>query len=149
MCKRPAHIVILVSAAAYKLLKFRHNSVEAAVARIVNAPFIVNFFSAVEAQNDVMHLTVCKIYNVVVYQHTVCCKSKAEIFAVLFFYAASVFNELFNRVPIHKRLSAEEIDLKIASRTRVFYKEVERALTRFKTHYGSVAVVFTLARKAI
>ena len=149
MGKGAAHIIVLVAPGLYQLLELRHNALIAAVACIVNAPFIVNFFSAVEAQNDVMHLTVCKIYNVVVYQHTVCSKSKAEIFAVLLFYAASVFNELFNRVPIHKRLSAEEINLKIVSRTRIFNKEVERALTRFKTHYGSVAVILTLARKAI
>lgn len=74
----PLHIITLVPARFDKLLKLRHDYVETAHARNGFAEMIVDFLSSVKAQHDVVHLFVCKLYDVVVNQHTVGRKRKAE-----------------------------------------------------------------------
>ena len=115
VCERTPHIVILALASLNELLELGYDLIEASVARVVNSEAVVYFFSAVEAEDYVAHLTVGKIYNVVVNKHTVGSESEAEILVVLFLNASRVRDELLYNVKIHKRLSAKEIDLEIVT----------------------------------
>ena len=113
------------------------------------AEVVMNLLSAVKTENNVVALLVGKLDNVVVNEHAVCGKGKAEILVVLLFNASCICHKLLYNVPIHKRLTAEEVNLKISSCARIFDKKIKRTLSRFKAHNSALARVFTLTCKAV
>ena len=149
MGKGAAHIIIFAAAGFNEFLKLRHNGVVASAPHIVHTVAVVNLFSAVKAQNDIAHLFVGKIYNVIVHKHAVCCECEAEVFALFFFYASCILHELFYNIKIHKRLAAEKINLKVAACARIFYQKVKCTFAYLKAHQRTLAVIFALACKAI
>ena len=48
-------------------------------------------------------------------KHTVCCKCKTEVFVVFLFNASCIGNNLLYNIKVHKRFSAEEVNLKVYS----------------------------------
>ena len=117
MCKSAAHIVILALARLYELLELGNDTVKASLALVVDSEAVVYLFSAVETENYVGTFTVCKVDNVVVNEHTVGGKRKAEVFVMLLLYASGISNKLFYDIKVQKGLTAKEIDLKVSSCT--------------------------------
>ena len=149
MSKRSAHIIIPAASRLNKVLEFRDNFFPASVARIVNAILVMNFFSAVKAENNIAHFAVGKVYNAFVNKHSVGGESKAKVLALFFLDAARVFDELFDHLKVHKRFAAEKVNLEIASRTRIFDEKVEGALSDLKAHKGAFAVILSLAGETV
>ena len=71
------------------------------------------------------------------------------VFIMLFFNRTSILYNLLYDVKVHQRFTAEEIDFQVLAFAAVFNKEVNRSFAHFKAHKSALAVVFTLARKAI
>lgn len=92
---------------------------------------VVDFLSAIKGQHDVVHLLVCKLYHVLVDEHAVGRERKTEIFAVFFFNRASVGNEIFDHLPVHKRFAAEKVHFEIATSAAVFNEKIKRAFAHF------------------
>ena len=113
MGKRPAHIIVFAAARLDEPLEFGNDAVPASLTGIVYAEAVVNLAATVEAEDDVAHLTVSKLYNVVVDENAVCRERESEIFARFLFDGARIGNEPFYDVEVHQRLAAEEIDLEI------------------------------------
>ena len=147
--KRAAHVIPLALARFNKLLELRNDCFPAALARIVHAIPVVNFLPSVKAQNNVAHLPICKIDNIIVNKHSVGRERKTKVLARLLFNAACVFNKLLYDIKIHQRLTPEKVNLKVAARTGVFNQKIQRAFTDIKAHQCAFAVVFPLACKAI
>ena len=94
MCVCTTDIIAFVTAFFHKFLKFRHNQIVASVALVILAQTVVNLFSAVKAQNNVVHLAVAEINHVIIDQNAVCGKREAEIFACLLYTSiTAVMNE--------------------------------------------------------
>ena len=110
-----SHIVVLTVTAVYKLLEFGQKLVIAALACIVYSEFIVNIFSAVKTENNVAHFLVGKFNNLIVNTHTVGGEGEAEVFVLFLFNASCLFIKLFHNIPVEKRLTAEEVNLKVSS----------------------------------
>ena len=68
---------------------------------------------------------------------------------MLFFNGTGIGNKLFDNVEVHQRFAAEEVNLEVVAGAGVFNEEVECALTYFKGHQRTFAVVLALRSKAV
>ena len=62
-------------------------------------------------KHDIAHFPVGKFDHIVVNEHAVCGQGKSEIFIVLFFNAAGIFDKFFDHIKVHERLAAEKVNL--------------------------------------
>ena len=147
--KGASHVVALAASGLNQLLEFGHDAIPASLACVVYAEAVVDLAAAVKAQDHVVALAVGKVDDVIVDEHSVGGQGKAEVLVVLFFHRARVGDQLLDDVKIHQRLAAEEVDLQIAARARIGDEEVQGLLAHLKAHHGSVAVVLSLAGKAV
>ena len=147
--KGAANVVILAAARLYEFLELRHYLIVASVARVIAAEMVVDLFSSVKAENYVAHLLVEKIYYLVVDKDSVSGKREAEVLVMLLLDASRVSHELLDNVPVHQRLAAEEVNLKVVASARVFDKEVKGALAYLKAHKSAIALILALTCKAI
>jgi hypothetical protein len=108
-----AYVVALAAARGDEFLEFRDDDVVAAAAVNVLAEAVVDFFSPVEAQNDVVALAVDPVDDLVCDADAVRRQREAEILVVLLFNAARVGDKLLADFKIEQRFAAEEIDLQI------------------------------------
>ena len=115
----------------------------------VYAVAVVHFLAAVETQNDIAHLAVCKIDDVVVNQNAVCRQREAEVLTAFLFAGTGIRDKLLYDVEIHQRFAAKEVDFQIVARAGMFEQEIKRLLADLKGHESAVAVVLALACKAV
>ena len=113
--ERAAHIVTGAAAGFCELLELRYDLVVASDAAPVTSAGVVDLASTVEAHYYVVALAVCKLYNIIVNEHTVRCEREAEILTRILLNGACVSYKLFHNIKIHKRLAAKEVDLEISS----------------------------------
>ena len=109
----------------------------------------MHLLAPVKAQNHVAHLAVCKVDNVVVDQNAVRGEREAEILVVLLLDASRVLGQPLYNVKIHQRFAAEEIDLEIMPRARVFDEEIERPFSDLEAHQRAFAAIFALRGEAV
>ena len=64
--KCSAYIVFLLISALGQLLELRHNQVITSLSVAEGPHAVIHFFSAVEAQHDIIHLTVHKFLNLII-----------------------------------------------------------------------------------
>ena len=103
----------------------------------------------VEAQDDVVHLPVAEIDHLVIDQHSVGSEGEAEFFIAFPLARAGVGDEPLDDLPVHQRLPAEEVNLKVDSAAGMGDQEFERLTSHLKTHQCPLAVVFSLAGEAV
>ncbi len=132
-----------------KLLKLRHNGRIAADARNIFPKAVVDLGPSVEAHDDIVLLAVAKVDHLIVHQHAVCRQRKAELFVMLLFFTAAVGDKLFADFPIHKGLTAKEINLKVCSVPRICDEKVECLFSNFKGHQCPFALILSLTGKAV
>ena len=149
MGKGAAHIIVLVASGLYQLLELRHNALVAAIACIVHPQPVMNFLAAIQRQHHIAHFPVGEVDHVIVDEHTVCGQRKAEIFAPLLFHTAGILHQLLHHVPVHQRLTAEEVHLQIGAAAGVIHQKVQSLLANLKAHQRTVSMVFSLAGEAV
>ena len=149
MGKSTAHIVALAPTGLYQFLELRHDLVVAALSAIVHTGGIVDLFSAVQAENNIAHFLIGKLDHIVVDQHTVGGKGKAEILTPLLFHTPGIGHQLLHHVPVHQRLAAKEVHFQIVPGAGIVHQKIQSLLAHFKGHQGSFAVVLALACKAV
>ena len=64
-------------------------------------------------------------------------------------HRAGVLHKALYYVPVHKRLAAKKVNLKVSACARIFNKKIKRSLSDLKGHKRTVAVVLALAREAV
>ena len=111
--KSAPHIVVRLISALGNLLKPGYDQVIAPLSPGERAHPVVNFLSAIHAQNDICHLPVHKINDVVIQQDTVCREREAEFLVVRLLETPAVCHQILDDLPVHQRLPAEEIHLQI------------------------------------
>ena len=60
------------------------------------------------------------------------------------FLFPSVCNQIFDNLPVHQRLSAEEIDLQVVTVAGIGDQEIKRLPANLKTHQRTAAMVLSL-----
>ena len=116
-----ADVIITFAAASCELLKLRDDGIIAAAPLIVYAEAVVHFLAAVDAHDDVLHLTVGEFDHIVVNIDAVGGQREAETLMMRRFQTAAVADEFFDDFPVHQRLAAEEVHLQIGVAAGVFY----------------------------
>ena len=149
MSEGAAHVVVLPAAGLHQFLEFRDDPLPAAVAGIVDAGAVVDLFASVEAQDHVRHLFVAVVDDVVVDEHAVRRDREAEVFPRLLLDGPAVIDGLFDDIPVHEGLAAEEVDFEVPPCPGMGHEEVHRLFGHFKAHERPVAVVLALAREAV
>lgn len=76
-------------------------------------------------------------------------EGEAEILAPRLFHASCIGHKPFYHIPIHQRLAAEEVHLKVAAAAGVFHQEIQRPPSYLEAHHRPLTVVFTLAGEAV
>ena len=109
----------------------------------------MHFFSAVQAENDVVHFFIHEIDHVIVDKHAVCGEGETEILVVFFFHTSCICHELLNNIPVHERFTAEEVHLEVSSRAGICDEEIKSLLTNLKAHERALTLIFTLACEAV
>ena len=148
-CECSSDIIILVSSALNKFLIFRNDYIITALSVRSHSHTVIDFFSSVKRQNSIIHFTVDIFDLVIIKKKSVCCNCKAKMLVVFLFDASCVFNRLLYNIKIHKRLTAEEIHLKIPSCTRIGYYEVDSLFRSFKRHKAAALSEIALCCKAV
>ena len=149
MGKGAAHVIVLVASGRYQLLELGHDALIAAVACIVHPQPVMDLLAAIQRQHHIAHFPVGEVDHVIVNEHTVCGQRKAEIFAPLLFHTAGILHQLLHHVPVHQRLTAEEVHLQIGAAAGVIHQKVQSLLANLKAHQRTVSMVFSLAGEAV
>ena len=68
---------------------------------------------------------------------------------MLLLLGTSVFHKLFYNVPVHKRLAAEEINLKVDAVSGVCDQEIQCLLSDLKAHEGAASMVLAFLCEAV
>ena len=144
-----AHVIVFAAPGRHQLLKFGHDLLPAALARIVHPEAVVDLLAPVQAQHHIAAFPVGKVDHVVVDQHAVGGQGEAEVFALFLFDRAGIGHQVLDHLEVHQRLPAEEIHLQVAAAAAVLHQEIQRLLAHLKGHHGPLAVIFALAGEAI
>ena len=149
MSKCASHVIILAASCLYKLLKLRNYALPASVSGIIHSETVMNLLASVKTQDNIAHFLVSKFYNLVIYKHAVGGQRKSEILALILLYRTCVQDELLYHIPVHERLTTEEIHLKIMPRAGILNKKIESTLTGLKAHNSTFARIPALTCKAV
>ena len=104
---------------------------------------------AVHAENDIAHLTVGKIYDIVIYQHSVGREREVEYLVMLLLELSAVFHEFLADIPVDQWLTAEEVHLEVPSAAGILNEVIKRPLAYFQTHYTTFARILAFAGKTV
>ena len=149
LCKSAADIVTLVAPDRAEFFGVFQRDVVTSLAVRRDAEFIVNFTSAVDADNYVIHLFVKVFYRVVVQKDAVGRQSKFDIFAQRLRLFLAVRHDFFDVIEIHQRLAAEKVDFQIMAFPGICKQEIERGFADFKRHIVARGVVRAVFCKAV
>ena len=113
--KGAAHIVIFAAPRLNEPAELGHYAVIAAIARIIYTGGVIYLLAAVQGQHHIAHLPIAELYDLVVDEHAVGGEGEAEVLAPFLLYAAGIIHKPLNHVPVHQRLTAEEVHLEIGA----------------------------------
>ena len=145
----PAHIIAQIAPFFHKTLEFGDNDVIAANPGEVFPQAVVDLFPAVQAEDDVVHLLVAELRHLIVQQDAVGGQGEAEILVVDGLLGAGVGHQVFHHLPVHQRLTAEEVHLQIDAGAGLGNQKVQGLLAHPKGHEGPLTMVLALAGEAV
>ena len=96
-----------------------------------------------------MHLLVAELRHLIVQQDAVGGQGEAEILVVDGLLGAGIGHQVFHHLPVHQRLTAEEVHLQIDAGAGLGDQKVQGLLAHLKGHEGSLTVVLALAGEAV
>ena len=149
MSESAAHIIALVAARFHKLFELGDDAIVGAVALYINSESVVDFFTAVKTQDHIVHLLVTEVDDVLIDVDAVGGQSESDILIVDLLLLASVNDQLLADFPVHQRLSAEEVDIKILMITGILDQEIDSALAGLVAHKTSLAMEVALTGEAV
>ena len=144
-----SHVVIFAASGFHKLLEFGDDLFPAAVTGIVHTETVMDFLPTVQTENHIAALPVGPFNHIVIHKHAVGGQGEAEILIVLLFHRAGVGNKILDDLEVHQRLTAKKVHFQIAAAAGILNQKIQSTLAHFKAHYCPVAVIFTLAGKAV
>ena len=149
MGKSPSHIIIELIPALRQFLEFGYDFLVAALPASVGTHFVIYFLAPVYTENHIRHFFIYKFMDFIIQKNPVGGKRKAELLVVRLFQASSISYQILNHLPVHQRLSAKKVHLKIHPVTGIGNQEIQGLLSHFKAHQRPSAVVFSLFCEAV
>ena len=150
-CIRSADVIFFAIAVFRRIDLIGSTSLIRAVATGIRAHAVVNFRTAVEAQDEA-DVIIRQILDLGwIEEHAVCRQGQFEYFIVNFFLFPDVFNGLFDDVEVHQRFTAKEVDFAVlAFAFCTFDKQVDSPFGYVEAHeFPLVRIVVALGGKAI
>ena len=147
--KRPAHIIVCLIPALRHFFKFRNHQIVAALSSGKRTHFVMDFFPSVHAQNNICHLPVGKVNDVIIQQHAVRRQRKTEPLVVRFLKASAICDQILYNLPVHQGFPAKKIHFQVHAAAGVRHKKIQRLLADLVTHKSPSAMVLSLLRKAV
>ena len=144
-----ADIVLSVAALLNQLLELGQDDVVAAASVHAEAHAVVDLFSAVEREDDVVHFLVDVVDLVVGQQHTVGGDGEAEVFVVFLLLGAGVLDNLLDDIKSHERFAAEEVHLQVVAVAGIFEQIVDRLFAHLRGHQLALAAKIAGGGKAV
>ena len=144
-----AHIIIELITALRQLLELGNNDVIASLSASVRTHFVIYCLTSVNAEDHIGHFFINKLLNLVVEQDSVGRQGKTEFLMIGLLQAPAVGYQVFYHLPVHQRLAAEEIHLKIHPAAGIGNQKIQGLFPHFKAHQGASAVIFPFLRKAV
>ncbi len=144
-----ADVIAFIPPRRRKFLEFRHNPVIASGPCEVLPQMVMYFLPPVQAQYNIVHLAVGKLYHFIIYQNAVRCQRKPEIFVMDLFLFPCVGNNLLHNLPVHQRFPAEKVNLQISAAAGMCNQEVNRLFPDLKRHQCTLPLIFPLAGEAV
>ena len=107
------------------------------------------FFSSVDTEHHIAHFFVDKFLYLIIQKHTVGGQSETEVLVVKLLLLTSISNQIFYYLPVHQRLTTEEIHFQISSVAGIGNQKIQRFLPYFVAHKGTAAMIFAFFCKAV
>ena len=149
MGKGTTHIILVLISGFCKFLEFRNNQIVASCTFTEWSHVVMNLFTSIYTENNISHFFVAEFHNFVIEKYTVCCQCKTEFLIVQLLLLSSVCHQILDNLPVHQRLSSEEIDFQILSGTRIRNQKIKCFLSYFKRHQRSSSMIFAFLGKAV
>ena len=147
--KGAADIVFLCTACLHKLLEFRNNRIVGTASIGTDTEIVVDLFTAVERQDDVVHLLI-HIFDLIVGQlDTVGGDGEQEMLVVQLLLLSRVSDRLLDDFPVHQRFTAKKVEVEVAAFARLFDQEVNRFFSSLQAHHRPVSAVIACTSKAV
>ena len=149
MCKCTTHIILVLISGFRKFLEFRNDQIITSSSFAERSHIIMNFFTSVHTENNISHFFITELHNFIIEKNTVRCQCKTEFFIMEFLLLSSVCHQVFDNLPVHQRLSSEEIHFQVLSGSGIGDQEIKSFLTHFKRHQCSSSMIFSLFGKTV
>ena len=142
-------VVALSAPGLHQLLELGHDDVVAALVPGGPPQPVVDLLPAIQAQHHVVHLPVGEVDDVVVDEHAVGGEGEAEALVVDLLLLPAVGHQALDHVPVHQRLSAEEVHLQVPAAAGIGDEKVQGLLAHLVAHQGPLPLVLALAGEAV
>ena len=144
-----ADVILLFSSRGGELSELGDDDIKAAHAARRLAEAVVDLLPPVQTHDDVVHLAVAELDDVVIHQHPVGGEGEAEVLAALLFPLARVRHDVLHHAEVHERLAPEEVHFEVVPAPGIFNEEIYGAFADVKRHESAFAVIFALACETI
>lgn len=145
--KRSPHIIFILISALGKFLKLGKYQIIASGSLREGPHIVMHFLTSVNTQHHIAHLTVAEFHHFVIQGNSIGCQGETEILVVDLLLFSSVTHQIFDNLPVHQRLTAEEIHLQIPPGTGIRDQKIQRLFSHFVGHQFPVAVVLPSSAK--
>ena len=143
------HVIILATTCLHQLLELRDYLLPASITSIILTSPVMHFLTSIQTKYHITHLFIAVLNYFIINQHAICSKRKSEVLIILILYRTRILNYLLTNIPVHQRLTTEEINLQIMTRTTISNQKIYRLLANLKGHKCPLSVVLTLRSKAV
>ena len=103
----------------------------------------------VQRQHHIAHLPVGKVDHIIVDEQAIGGKGKAKVLIMEFLLLPTIGHQPLAHIPVQQRLAAKEIHLQIPAAGTVGNEIIQCLLAHFIGHDLTLAVVLSLAGKAV
>ena len=115
MSKSTSYIILVLISGFCEFLEFRNDQVIASGSLAERTHEVMDFLTAIYAENNISHLTVTELHHFVVEKDTIRGKCETELLIMKFLLFSSVGNQVLDHLPVHQRLTAKEINFQVSS----------------------------------
>ena len=147
--KCSSDIILFLIPALCKFLEFRHDQIITSLSVSKRTHLIIDFFSSVQTEYDIIHLFIDKLLDLIIQKNAVCRYRETEMFIMKLLLLPSISDKIFYNLPVHKRFATEEINFKISSLTGIGNQKIKRLFPNFIWHQCPASMILAFLCETI